>query len=61
MKASQQLLNWLNSEKNKDRQSLQKEKEMFAKEILKLKKEDLFAERKKQSLWQKIKVMIWGN
>jgi hypothetical protein len=54
-------LNWLNSEKNKDKKSLTKEKEFFARELLSMKKEDLFKERKKLSLWQRLKIMIWGK
>ena len=61
MRTSQQLLNWLNSEKNKDKKSLTKEKEFFARELLSMKKEDLFKERKKLSLWQRLKIMIWGK
>ncbi len=58
---SQQMLNWLNSEKLKDQRQLDKEKEKIVKEIKGLKKEDLFPKPVKLSLWKRIKILILGN
>lgn len=58
---SQQLLNWLNKEKEKDYAQIKKSKEDFIKEIKKFKKDDFFIEKKKtNSLWRKIRMLIWG-
>jgi hypothetical protein len=56
----EKLLNWLSSEKSKDQTELDSEKKRFANQLLKLKKEDLF-NNKKESLWTKIKNLLWGN
>ena len=56
----EKLLNWLKSEKSKDQTELDSEKNRFADQLLKLKKEDLF-NKKKESLWTKIKNLLWGN
>jgi hypothetical protein len=56
----EKLLNWLKSEKSKDQTELDSEKKRFANQLLKLKKEDLF-NNKKESLWTKIKNLLWGN
>ena len=58
---TEKLQNWLNSEKTKDNRQLEKEKEIFIKQIRKLNKEDIFPKRKKITLWQKIKIIILGN
>jgi hypothetical protein len=57
---TEKILNWLSSEKNKDQRQLEKEKELFIKQIKKLKKDDFFPKPKKLSLWQKIKILISG-
>lgn len=57
----EKILNWLNSEKNKDSRELQKEKEKLIKQIKKLNKDDLFPKPKKLTLWQKLKILILGN
>ncbi len=57
---AEKILNWLSSEKNKDQRQLEKEKELFIKQIKKLKKEDFFPKPKKLTLWQKIKILISG-
>jgi len=56
----EKLLNWLKSEKSKDQTELDREKKLFANQLLKMKKEELF-NKKKQSLWTKIKNLLWGN
>lgn len=58
---SQQMLNWLNSEKLKDQRALDKEKEKIIKQIKGMKKEDLFPKPVKLSLWKRIKILILGN
>ena len=57
----EKILQWLNSEKAKDKKELEKEKENFIKQIKKFKKEDFFPKPKKLTLWQKIKILILGN
>lgn len=57
------LLNWLDKEKIRDKNEIEKSKSDFIKEIKKIKKEDIFIEEKEQktlTLWQKITRMIWG-
>ena len=58
---SQQMLNWLNSEKLKDQRQLDKEKQKIIKEMKGMKKEDLFPKPVKLSLWQKIKILLLGS
>lgn len=58
---SQQILNWLNSEKSKDQKEIDNYKNKFISDLKKISKNDLFKEPKKLSLWQKIKIMIFGN
>lgn len=58
---SQQLLNWLNSEKNKDQKDLDHNKNKFISDLKKIKKEELFKQPKKLSIWRKIKIMILGK
>ena len=58
---SQQLLNWLNSEKLKDQKELDRAKQRIVKEIINIKKEDLFPKPIKVSLWEKIKIILLGK
>ena len=58
---SQQLLNWLNSEKFKDKKDLDHQKNDFISSIKKIKKEELFKEPEKMSIWKKIKIIILGK
>lgn len=58
---SQQILNWLNSEKFKDQKEIDNYKSKFISDLKKISKDELFKEPKKLSLWQKIKIMILGN
>lgn len=60
MNRSQKLLDWLNKEKKKDEIQIEKDKENLIKEIKKFSKKDFFPEPKKLTLWQKIKMVIWG-
>lgn len=60
----EKLLNWLDSEKTKDRRELDKNKNDFIKEIKKISKEDIFINSKverKLTLWQRIRKTIWGH
>ena len=58
---NQQLLGWLNSEKTKDLRELEVTKDKIIKELQGLKKDQLFPKPKKFNLWQRLKIMIWGN
>jgi hypothetical protein len=58
---SQQLLNWLTSEKLKDQRELDREKEKIIKQIKGINKENLFPKPVKMSLWKKIKVILLGQ
>jgi hypothetical protein len=58
---SQQLLNWLTSEKLKDQRELDREKEKIIKQIKGIQKENLFPKPVKLSLWKKIKILILGQ
>jgi hypothetical protein len=58
---SQQLLNWLTSEKLKDQRELDREKEKIIKQIKGINKENLFPKPVKLSLWKKIKILILGQ
>jgi hypothetical protein len=57
---NQRILNWLENEKRKDESEINSYKKKLISEIKDLNKTDLFSEKKKLSLWQKIKVMILG-
>jgi hypothetical protein len=57
---SQQLLNWLTSEKLKDQREIDREKEKIIKQIKGIEKENLFPKPVKLSLWKKIKILILG-
>lgn len=58
---NQKILNWLDGEKTKDKNDLEIEKRKFIEQIRKNKKEDLFQIPKKNTLWQKIRIMILGR
>lgn len=55
MERETKLLTWLEKEKNKDIQDLNREKQEIINQIKKLKKEDILPSKpKKQSVWKKI-------
>lgn len=56
----EKLLNWLKTEKNKDDVELEKDKKIFANQLLSMKKEDLF-KKQKNTIWMRIKNLLWGN
>lgn len=60
---NQQALTWLEKEKQKDSIEIKSTKDKLIKDIQSLNKEDLFKKEpeKKQTLWLKIRKMIWGN
>jgi hypothetical protein len=58
---SQQLLNWFNSEKLKDKRELDRQKEKIVREIKGLKKDELFPKPVKLSLWKRIKIILLGK
>jgi len=61
MEKNQQQLNWLKSEQLKDKKQLEHSKNLIINELKKIKKEDLFREPKKISLWQKIIILLLGK
>jgi len=54
------MLNWLKKEIDKDQAELNNEKTKFAEELKKLKKDELFI-KPKETLWSKIKRILWTN
>ena len=60
-KKKESILKWLESEKTKDKREIEKSKQKYIQEITKLKKEDLFPIEKNLTLWQRIKILLWGN
>lgn len=58
---NQRILNWLESEQKKDKKELEAQKRIFAEQVKKLKKEDMFRKPKKLTLWQKLKMIILGT
>lgn len=58
---SQKMLNWLESEKNKDKLEIEQSKQKYIKEIRGINKEEMFPKPKKLTLWQRIKILILGN
>lgn len=58
---NQSILKWLESEKLKDSKEIENTKKKYIEEIRSIKKEELFREPKKLTLWQKIKILVLGN
>lgn len=58
---NQSILNWLESEKLKDSKDIENVKRKYIQEIKGIKKEEMFREPKKLTLWQKIKILLSGN
>ena len=54
-------LNWLETEKTKDNEELNKEKIDIINSIKKINKKDLFPKKDKQTLWIRIKKLISGQ
>jgi len=60
-KKSEQQLDWLMREMNKDKIELEKEKNDLINKIKKMKKEDLLPKKpEKLSLWRRLKMMLMG-
>jgi hypothetical protein len=57
----QQLVNWFNSEKLKDKREVDREKEKIIKQIKGVKKDELFPKPVKLSLWKRIKIILLGK
>jgi hypothetical protein len=51
----------LESEKLKDSKEVENVKKKYIQEIKGLKKEEIFKEPKKLTLWQKLKILLLGN
>jgi hypothetical protein len=58
---NQSIVKWLESEKLKDSREIDNTKNKYIEEIRAIKKEELFREPKKLTLWQKIKILILGS
>ena len=58
---SQQILNWFNSEKQKDQRELDRNKDRLVKEIKKLKNEYIFPVPEKLTLCKKLKIILLGK
>lgn len=60
---NQKILNWIQSERNKDLKELERQKQTLIKQMKGLKKEDLFKkdEKPKLTLWKKIKLILLGS
>lgn len=61
MEKGQKILNWLNKEKLRDNKEIEDTKLKIIKEFKGLKKEDMFPKPKKLSLWQRMKIILFGN
>ena len=61
MNRGQQMLNWFNSEKQKDQRELDRNKDRLVNEIKKLKKEDIFPIPEKLTIWKKLKILLLGR
>jgi hypothetical protein len=59
----QQILNWLEKEKERDNLEIKSTKQKFISEIKSLKKEELFEKPKEVNLtlWQRIKIVLLGS
>jgi hypothetical protein len=58
---NQSILRWFESEKLKDSKEVENVKKKYIQEIKGLKKEEIFKEPKKLTLWQKLKILLLGN
>lgn len=58
---NQSILNWLESEKQKDSKEIELVKKRYINEIKGLTKGELFPIPKKLTLWQRIKITLLGN
>lgn len=54
-------LNWLKSEQHKDQKELELEKKKLIQQIRKLDKKQIFPEKKKLTIWQKLKIALMGQ
>jgi hypothetical protein len=62
MDRKQQMLNWLEKEKNKDKAEIEFSKKKIIEQIKSIDKGELFKkETKKISLWTRLKIILWGN
>jgi len=57
----ERILNWLEKEKQKDKIDVESEKNKIIKDIKKISKDEIFSKPKKLSLWNRIKIIIWGR
>ena len=55
------ILRAVQSEEKKDELEVQRIKQSYINQLKKMKKEDLFPKPTKLTLWQRLKIMIWGT
>ena len=55
------MLSWLTSEKKKGNRELENSKKRLIWEIKNVKKEEMFPQPKKITLWKKIKILLLGS
>ena len=55
------ILRAVHSEEKKDELEVQRIKQSYINQLKKIKKEDLFPKPTKLTLWQRLKIMIWGT
>lgn len=58
MDRKQSILNWLESEKQKDNREVENTKQKYIREIKSISKEEMFPIPKKLTLWQRIKMIL---
>lgn len=54
------LMKWLEKEKNKDKLEVEQYKQKIAEQIKQVKKEDIL-KKKKLTFFEKIKIILWGR
>lgn len=57
----EQMVDWLNSELEKDKIELDKEKKDLINSLKSIKKEEVLPKQEKPSLWKKIKKVLLGS
>jgi len=61
-KNSEQMLNWLQREKDKDYLELERNKQDLINKIKKINKEDILPKKpEKLSIWKRLKIMLMGS
>ena len=61
MSTKEKMLNWFESEKIKDAKDVEEYKRLTISEIANLSKDNWFKKPKKKTIWQKIKIILFGG